>query len=169
MTTMYEIDDFTKLEVRVPRGATRTAPPPTVFARRGAAGNDPPAAPAESIATGPWARQALASNGFGDGAELSALERKPSSYELLQRARSHRARVLGDMITAAASAIARAIRNLYAAWQKRRAAAELYDDLRQLDDHALHDLGFDRSELASVVAEVTGQTERTRVRAQQWS
>ena len=34
-----------------------------------------------------------------------------------------------------------------------------------LDDHMLRDLGFDRSEIASVSAELAGGTEATRMRA----
>jgi hypothetical protein len=37
--------------------------------------------------------------------------------------------------------------------------------LRSLDDHTLRDLGFDRSELTSVAAEVTGDAVHTRIRA----
>jgi hypothetical protein len=42
---------------------------------------------------------------------------------------------------------------------------DLYDALQQLDDHTLRDLGFDRNEIRSVAAEVTGEAEYTRVRA----
>ena len=163
---MYEVDDLISIQDRVPRGATQPAPPPTVFARRGVAGNDPTAQP-EALATGPWALRALAANGFGDGAEASAL----SSYELMRAARVHRGRVLGELIGRVARAVAAAAKGLYAAYRRRRAAAELHGELRELDDHALRDLGFDRSELSSIVAEATGEAERTRarVRAQPWS
>ena len=33
----------------------------------------------------------------------------------------------------------------------------MYHALRQLDDHTLRDLGFDRSEIRSVVAELAGE------------
>ena len=49
--------------------------------------------------------------------------------------------------------------------RKRRQAAATYAALRELDDHMLHDLGFDRSEVSSVAAESAGEIERTRVRA----
>ena len=37
--------------------------------------------------------------------------------------------------------------------------------LRELDDRTLHDLGFDRSEITSVAAEVSGRAEPARMRA----
>jgi uncharacterized protein YjiS (DUF1127 family) len=166
---MYEVDDLINVnEDRAPRGATRPAPPPTVFARRGVAGNDPLVTHPEALATGPWALHALAANGFGDGAYPSALS-ELSSYELMRAARARRARVLGEMLSGALRTVASAARKLYASYRQQRAAATLYGELTELDDHALKDLGFDRSELRSVAAEVTGAVERTRVRAQQWS
>jgi len=39
--------------------------------------------------------------------------------------------------------------------------------LRELDTHTLRDLGFDRSELGSLVAEIGGQVGPTRVRVLQ--
>jgi uncharacterized protein YjiS (DUF1127 family) len=45
-----------------------------------------------------------------------------------------------------------------------RRAKATYDALRDLDDRTLRDLGFERSELASVVAEMSGTASPTRVR-----
>jgi uncharacterized protein YjiS (DUF1127 family) len=56
-------------------------------------------------------------------------------------------------------------RRAYARRQQRRQARATCDALRGLDDGALRDLGFDRSEITSVAAEVTGAAESTRVRS----
>lgn len=49
----------------------------------------------------------------------------------------------------------------FAAYRRRRAAAR---ELSALDDRMLRDIGFHRDEIASVVAEVTGDAAPTRVR-----
>jgi hypothetical protein len=54
---------------------------------------------------------------------------------------------------------------MHARHKQRREARAIYDALRQLDDRTLHDLGFDRSEMTSVAAEVTGEADCARVRA----
>lgn len=68
---------------------------------------------------------------------------------------------------AGASLIARklriAARRLLAGWLRRRQAARMRAELRAVDARALRDLGFDRSEIDSVVAEISGDAERTRV------
>ncbi|MCC6194926.1 MAG: hypothetical protein IT518_10710 [Burkholderiales bacterium] len=48
--------------------------------------------------------------------------------------------------------------------QRRREAARTSAALHALDSRALRDLGFDRSEIGSVVAEMTGDAECTRIR-----
>jgi hypothetical protein len=48
----------------------------------------------------------------------------------------------------------------------RRARSATHAALAELDHRALRDLGFDRSEIESVAAEVEGVAERTRVRSQ---
>ena len=54
-------------------------------------------------------------------------------------------------------------------WRDRRSRAwraGLYSrELRELDDHMLHDLGIDRSEIGSVASEMAGLEGPTRVRA----
>lgn len=64
------------------------------------------------------------------------------------------------------AAVATAIRQVWSAWKRRGLAAETYHALSGLDARTLRDLGLDRSELASVAAELAGDAERTRVHAQ---
>lgn len=61
-------------------------------------------------------------------------------------------------------AIGAAIRRMVAQAKRRRAARGAYLALRVLDAHALRDLGFHPSELASVAPELSGVAEATRVR-----
>jgi uncharacterized protein YjiS (DUF1127 family) len=65
---------------------------------------------------------------------------------------------------AAAIRAARALaRREYARHQQHRQMKSICDLLRDLDDHTLRDLGFHRSEISSVAAEMAGAAECTRV------
>ena len=108
-----------------------------------------------------WARHALAASGLGD----TAAAELPTSYELVQRAHRCRALMLGALAAAAVQGAAAIARRVYARLRQRRKARATYDSLQQLGDRELRDLGLDRSELASIAAEVTGEAESTRVRA----
>ena len=59
-----------------------------------------------------------------------------------------------------------AVRRLVARWLRRRQAARMRAELRAVDTRTLRDLGFDRSEIDSVVAEISGGARRTRVVSQ---
>ena len=140
-----------------------------VILRRGTPGNDAayedPAISAEA-----WARHALAANGFGDGAAVGdgaitdAPSARPTSYELYHYARAYRSFTLGEIIVAVMQAVAAIARQALACYAQHQRARSMYDALRQLDDHTLRDLGFDRSEIRSVVAELAGKAECTRMR-----
>jgi len=136
-----------------------------------------------------WARHAYGANGFGgvaagdptgttalaatlaatvDATGAAAIDRtpfaRPDSYELYHAARRGRSIMIGEAIAAAVVAVRTAVREAFARYRMRRQAAATYKTLRGLDDHVLHDLGFDRSELESVAAEAVGGAERTRMR-----
>jgi uncharacterized protein YjiS (DUF1127 family) len=102
--------------------------------------------------------------GFGDGAIIDAPSAPPTSYELYHDARAHRSFTLGEIIIALMQALAAFARQSLARHRQRRRARSTYDALRQLDDRTLRDLGFDRSEIRSVAAEIAREVERTRVR-----
>ena len=72
--------------------------------------------------------------------------------------------VVGKAIVAIFRSIGSIARLAYARHRQRRQARATYDALRHLDDRMLRDLGFDRSEITSVAAEVAGTAARTRVR-----
>jgi uncharacterized protein YjiS (DUF1127 family) len=110
----------------------------------------------------PWARHAFASNGFG-GASLAGLAPDaPDGDALLHRAHADRSHAMADVLAAVWRAVRSLAQHAYASHQRRVRAREVYDTLRRLDDHMLHDLGLDRSELSSVAAEATGGAEHTR-------
>ena len=74
--------------------------------------------------------------------------------------------LLGESAVTVLRAAGGLARRAYARYRQRREARNIRDVLRGLDDRMLRDLGLDRSEIASVAAEVTGEAEYTRVRAQ---
>ena len=153
-------------------GSLKCSDTPTVILRHGPAGND---AACEDPAISkddsePWARHALAANGFGDvGITDTAPSARPASYDMYHAVRAHRSLALGQIIIAAIKAVEAFARRALARHKQRRQARVAYDALHQLDDRTLRDLGFDRSEIMSLAAEVTGEAECTRVRALQTS
>lgn len=59
-----------------------------------------------------------------------------------------------------------AVPRFVARWRRYRQAAAMSATLHSLDASTLRDLGFHRSEIDSVVAEITGGAETTRVHTQ---
>ena len=92
-------------------------------------------------------------------------EPKLGSDEFHTAARKLRARVIAGAFVSAIDAVVAGVRRFRDWYVQRRQARIAYDALRSLDDHTLRDLGFDRSELTSVAAEVTGDAVHTRIRA----
>ena len=111
------------------------------------------------------ALRVFAGNGFGDAAigqiELQSLL---SSGELYHLARAHRSYQLREIVSAALQAIGDFGRRAIIRWKHRQQARATFVALRKLDPRILRDLGFHRSELMSVSAEVAGVTESTRAR-----
>ena len=105
-----------------------------------------------------------------EAAPRDSVEHGATSIVIVQSARAcNDAFTLGESIVEAIRAIgaivgAAASRAL-ARYRQRQQAKASYEALSELDDRTLRDLGLDRSELRSVAAEVTGEAERTRVRA----
>jgi uncharacterized protein YjiS (DUF1127 family) len=90
-----------------------------------------------------------------------------SSYDVHRAARARRARVVARLV-AHAWHVARAFALRGArAWARYREARATYTQLHQLDDRTLRDLGFSREEIGSVVAELGGDAEHTRLLTRQ--
>ena len=163
-----DLDSLAALEEVAPRGVITSSDTPIVILRRGSAGNDAtcedPAISADEVER--QAQHARAANGLGDVATMDTpASARPTSFQPHQGARAHPSFTLGEIIVAAIQAASAIPRRAHARHRQRRQARAIYDALRQLDDRALHDLGFDRSEITSVAAEFTGEAECTRVRA----
>ena len=146
---------------------TRRSAAVTVLRREAARNDDTLEEPASSREElDAWARHASAASGFGDdGSPTGDTWAWATSYELQSSARARRAFGIGEIVAAMVLAVSEAGRRAYARYRQWRVAAETYDTLRRLDDHELKDLGFDRSELASVAAEAAGTVTPTRKRA----
>ena len=112
-----------------------------------------------------WARHTFAANGFGDAPLTGGEPSQPNSSDLYLAARARRSFGLGEILVAMIGAVVGAARQAHARYRQFRVAADTYDTLRRLDDHELKDLGFDRSEIASVAAEAAGAAAHTRTRA----
>jgi uncharacterized protein YjiS (DUF1127 family) len=168
MRKLIEPDSVAAIEEVAPRVGITCGDASLAILRRGPAGNDAlcedPEITKDEIES--WAQHARAANAFG-GLETTetASSARPTSYQLHQAARADRSFTLGEIIVAVIQAAGAIARRAYARHRRRRQARAIYNALHQLDDRTLRDLGFDRSEIRSVAAEVTGEAERTRVRA----
>jgi uncharacterized protein YjiS (DUF1127 family) len=169
MSKSIELDSMAAAEEVAPHVVIASSDASLVILRRTAPGNDA-AYEDPTISAEVWARHALAANGFGDGAGVGdgaitdAPSARPTSYELYHAARADCSFTLGEIIVALMQALAAFARQALARHRQRQRARSTYDALRQLDDHTLRDLGFERSEIRSVVAEMIGEMECTRVR-----
>ena len=111
------------------------------------------------------ALRVFAGNGFGDAAiSPTELQRLFSSGELYHPARAHRSYQLREILGATLQAIGDFGRRSITRWKYRQHARATYAALRALDPRILRDLGFHRSELMSVAAEIAGVAESTRAR-----
>jgi uncharacterized protein YjiS (DUF1127 family) len=112
-----------------------------------------------------WAQHARGTNGFGDFAPGgSTAPSRPGNQEVRDAARALRSRILGGIVVAAIRKACALVRRALARHRQRRQTRAFHDALRQLDDHTLRDLGFHRSEIKPVAAEVTGEAKYARPR-----
>ena len=99
-------------------------------------------------------------------ADLPASDTIPSdwsrSYAIYMAARTNRAFVLGELAAVAMQIVADFMRDMAERYRRRRRESAAREALSQLDDRTLHDLGIDRSEIASVAAEAAGARELSR-------
>ena len=116
-----------------------------------------------------YARHALSANGFGDAnVDGSGQPLRPTSDRLIdQGARVPRPNRLARMAEATLRTVGVVARRMCASWQRQRLARSTYVALSELDTRTLRDLGFDRSEISSVAAEVAGAIESTRAHSAQ--
>ena len=111
------------------------------------------------------ALRTFAGNGFGD----AAIGRTQphvllDSVELYHLARANRSYKLREIVEAMLQAIGDFARQMVTRWNRQQRARATYLALRDLDSRMLRDLGFHRSELMSVAAEVAGVADYTRAR-----
>lgn len=110
------------------------------------------------------ALRVFSGNGFGDAAiGRTEAHLLLTSLELYHAARAHRSYQLRKIVKATLQAAGGLWRRMVAEWKRRQCAQATYVALRALDPRILHDLGFHRSELLSVAAEVAGVADSTRV------
>jgi len=117
-----------------------------------------------------WARHAAAANGFGNlptptarTANAAPRDGPWSGYDWYRSARTARSRALGEVLERLGFVCAALVRRLYGRYQRNRRRAAQQRILADLDDRTLRDMGFHRSEIGSVAAEMVGDAERTRI------
>jgi uncharacterized protein YjiS (DUF1127 family) len=107
-----------------------------------------------------WAHRARMANGFGDAFVLEAAP-APAPGRSAEHDEAPSLRWM-DVVANALRAFADAARAHAARRRQRRLARETFLVLNGLDGRTLRDLGFDRSEIASVACEVAGLADATR-------
>ena len=110
------------------------------------------------------ALRVFAGNGFGDAPIGRTEPHVLLSSDLYHLARAHRSYQLREIVKATAQAAGDVVRRMAIRWKHQQRARATYAALRSLDPWILRDLGFHRSELMSVAAEVAGVAESTRAR-----
>jgi uncharacterized protein YjiS (DUF1127 family) len=102
-----------------------------------------------------WATHTFASNGFGDAVIGTGVPAPSLDAAGLHRtARLARSLVIGNVIAAALASLVASLRRAGERYRAYRIARETRDALGSLDDRTLRDLGYHRSEIGSVAAEV---------------
>jgi uncharacterized protein YjiS (DUF1127 family) len=164
---LTELDDVTAIGARSPRGPLAYRDTPARIFHRGSAGNDDNCGdetdPRDLIVAPELRRRLAAANGDIARTDVPVSDWL-SGYELYLAARTRRSAALRALVLAAARSARAFARNLVARYRRRREMHAIYDTLQELDDRALRDLGFHRSEIMSVAAEAVDDAERTRVR-----
>jgi len=148
----------------------QSGPRPDAGTRAGAGTTTLRLAPAAPLhdATEAHALRALAADGFGEAVFAPAGGYgHPTSASLHAQGRSWRSRAVGDVLARIWRAAARAAQRTFTEWQRHERIRATYRTLRELDDRTLRDLGFHRSEIPSVAAELHGSAGLTRVHAAQ--
>jgi uncharacterized protein YjiS (DUF1127 family) len=114
------------------------------------------------------ALRALAANGFGEAALTRTGDYQDLAVVQLETAaRAHRSGGVARFIAAIWHDIRDRLRIALARMERRAQLRATVAALSALDSHTLRDLGFHRSEIPSIAAEIGGQLDATRVRAVQ--
>ena len=114
------------------------------------------------------AMRVFSGNGFGDAAiGVTKPHEVIDSFALHQLARADRSYQLREILSATLTAVGALVGRLVDRWKRHQRAAATYRALHALDSRTLRDLGFDRSEISSLAAEVAGRADFTRLRSSQ--
>jgi len=114
-----------------------------------------------------WARHARAANGFGDAIVVDATHGSAPGQSV--GCAASRPLRWADAVANALRILAAAARARAAERRQRRLARDTFLVLNGLDGRALRDLGFDRSEIASVAYELAGLAEPSRARPERFT
>ena len=91
---------------------------------------------------------------------------RSSSASLYHAAHAHRSIKVMQIVERTLRAVGAALERMIIKWRQRRLERATYLALRGLDDRTLRDLGFHRSEIRAIAAEVDRDAEYSRARAE---
>ena len=128
---------------------------PVTILRWGSAGNDPYG----NVTAAPRAGSSVRLSGYATAGSGSA---PLSAFDMQRAARAFRSRWIGVSVALVLRMVGAHARRALARYRRFQEVRAMHNELRQLNDHTLRDLGLHRSESMRVPLEMTAEGEYAR-------